>query len=498
MSKRSPAPAFTSFVLTLALGAAACGSDNSGKQTAEPQPSASAGPDEAAEDAEATPDEAKPSREELVANALARVPDIQNGVAELRGLKFETAVPAEYQEEADFRAFVKQEIARELPPEKNAKLGKALHHIGLLKQEMDLAQVLEDAMVTQAGAYYDPKQNKFFLVMVPTSDLILDTISSHELTHALQDQHFNLDKYYYGHEGDGPPLFNEDQLNARRFIVEGEATFLMVVYGGYAMAKLNMLEDKYIEQLRPQLEMFGKMDIDQLTALNKSQAESSFVDMGEDFKKSLDALDTIPLYVLVPLLDSYMKGVMPVYETYVNGGWDAVATLYTNPPDSTEQVLHPADKLVGKRDYPVGISLKAPKGWSELYGEVMGELGWRVYFMVWEADDPTAAAAGWDGDRYMVYENDCALVALIATTWDSPEDAKQFTDAYLASLTKRFPESAAPAKGKGGVVSVPRPDGTSVYVMTKGKDVFIADGAPDDSFVKLAARAKKSKDKRDR
>jgi hypothetical protein len=34
--------------------------------------------------------------------------------------------------------------------------------------------------------------------------------------------------------------------------------------------------------------------------------------------------------------------------------------------------------------------------------------------------------------------------------------------------------------------------------MTKGKDVFIADGAPDDSFVKLAARAKKSKDKRDR
>ena len=84
-------------------------------------------------------------------------------------------------------------------------------------------------MITQAGGYYDPNQGKFFLVMVPNSDLILDTISSHELMHALQDQHFGLNRYYYGHDGEGPSKFNDDEVSARRFIVEGEATLADVV-----------------------------------------------------------------------------------------------------------------------------------------------------------------------------------------------------------------------------------------------------------------------------
>ena len=31
--------------------------------------------------------------------------------------------------------------------------------------------------------------------MVPDSDMILDTMSAHELTHGLQDQHFDLQKF---------------------------------------------------------------------------------------------------------------------------------------------------------------------------------------------------------------------------------------------------------------------------------------------------------------
>jgi len=324
---------------------------------------------------------------------------------------------------------------------------------------------------------------------VPESDLILDTISSHELTHALQDQHFDLDRYYYGHDGDGPPAFNEDELNARRFIVEGEATFVMVAYGAMAMAKINMLEDpKMVKQLRPQLEMFANMSVDQLRTMTQQQA-AAFADMGDDFKKSLEAMDKIPLYVLVPLLESYMKGVLPVYEAYMAGGWDGVADLYEHPPSSTEQVLHPATKLVGKRDEPVAITIPKLSGWNEVQSEVLGELGWRVYFMLWDAQDPDAAAAGWDGDRYTVYEKDGKLVGLIATTWDSPAEAQKFADAYLASLSTRF-SGAESSSGKGWK-AVARSDGGKVFVRSKGSDVYIVDGGDDPKLLDLVAKAKK-------
>jgi len=483
---KSPSlPLFASLIL------AACGSSSeTQKQAGAPSPEAAvtAGA-QGAPVAEATAvddkAEAKPDRDELVRKALGRVPDIQTGVAQLRGLPFKTEVPAEYQSSDDFRAFVKQEIQRELPPERNAKLGKALAHIGLLEQEMDLAKTLEDAMVSQAGAYYDPAQKKYFLVMVTSSDLTLDTISSHELTHALQDQHYDLTKYYYGHDGDGPPTFSEDELNARRFIVEGEATFVMVAYAAFSMAKVNMLEKPYVDKLRGQLEMFANMDIDALVSMTKSQA-GEFADMGEDIQKSIEAMDKIPLYILVPLLESYMKGVMPVYEAYMVGGWDAVGKLYENPPNSTEQVLHPADKLVGKkRDYPVALSFDAPAGYEELHSEVIGELGWRVYFMLWKGSDPVASAAGWDGDRVAVYAKDGKLVGMIATTWDTAADAEEFEKAYSASLAKRFPSGA-------------RDDGTKTFIKRKGKDVYIVDGAADDSLLTQLTKTRKQQHKQDR
>ncbi|RMH41379.1 MAG: hypothetical protein D6689_11285 [Deltaproteobacteria bacterium] len=470
--------------------AAGCGTQSESQKKEEappPAPATTAESTASAEPADAAPAaDTEADRKRLVDRALARVPQIEEGVAKLRGRPFRSPVPAEYQDQDAFRAFVRQEIARELPPEKNRNLGRALAHLGLIDKPLDLAKVAEDAMVSQAGAYYDPKQKKFFVVMVPGNDMMLDTISSHELTHALQDQYFDLERFYYGHDGDGPPKYSEDELNARRFLVEGEATFVMVAYMAYAMAKVNMLEPKLVGQLRPQIDQFANMTIDQLRAMTKQQA-SALGELGDDFKRSIDALDSIPLYVLVPLLASYTKGVLPVYEAYVAGGWDAVDALYKNPPASTEQVLHPADKLVRTRDEPVHIALAAPRGAAPIHEETIGELGWRVYFMQWQAADPVGAAAGWDGDRVAVYERDGALVGLIATTWDTNADAKEFAEAYIASLDKRFP--GAEKADARIVTTVTRPDGGKVLVQRKGQHVFIVDGGTE-ADLKLVTRAR--------
>jgi hypothetical protein len=201
--------------------------------------------------------------------------------------------------------------------------------------------VAEQAMTTQAGAYYDPAAKAFFLVMVPSSDFLLDTISAHELTHGLQDQHFDLAKYL---PSDGS--LDEDAAAARHFVVEGDATFVMLLYGVRSMVG-DQLPPTVIAALREQITKLAAQDLAGLKAQLKSQS-ALFGGMDPEIQKSIDAMDDIPPTVLVPLLDSYMKGALVALTAYEHGGWAAVDALYRDPPSSTEQVLHPDTKL-----YPV-------------------------------------------------------------------------------------------------------------------------------------------------
>lgn len=410
--------------------------------------------------------------------ALARVQTIKTGLASLRALEFKQEVPAQFQSTADFRTFVAAEVRGDHNADRAPDIAKAMLQIGLLASPVDLNQTLEDAMVTQAAAYYDPKQKKFFIVMVPADNMGLDTIAAHELTHALQDQYFDLTAYL-----DPKVALDDDQVTARKFVVEGEATLTMFAYAGEAMAGdalkgKHLLDPAFLPMLKPSLAMAAAMTIDDFKAMTKQQAAGA-TGMSDDIKKSLDAMDTIPPVILVPMMDSYMKGSLAVLEAYQAGGWAEVAKLYSHPPDSTEQVLHPDTKLYPKRDVPKKVTLPKLPGYTEVYGNTAGELEWRIYFGLWNKDAPAAmaAAAGWDGDHWSVVTDKAgALVGLIATTWDTASEAKEFAAAYQASIKARFPNQER-----------------TVWVKTKGANVYIVDGGADATLVDKLVKGTKIK-----
>ncbi|HET7501876.1 MAG TPA: hypothetical protein VFK02_12755, partial [Kofleriaceae bacterium] len=160
---------------------------------------------------------------------------------------------------------------------------------------------------------------------------------------------------------------------------------------------------------------------------------------------------------------------------YQHGGWPSVDQLYRDPPESTEQVLHPRTKLIPTREHPRRVTL-ARSADPELVGNVLGELQWQVYFRLWKSPNAAEASEGWGGDRYSVTRRkDGRLIGRIATIWDSDADARQFADAYVATLAARFPgaDVGDPATG------IARPDGGRVFVRTDGPRVFIVDGADD-------------------
>jgi hypothetical protein len=238
--------------------------------------------------------------------------------------------------------------------------------------------------------------------------------------------------------------------------------------------------------LRDQIEKLASQDLAALEAQVRSQS-ALFGGIDAEIQKSIDAMDDIPPAVLVPLLDSYMKGALVALTAYEHGGWAGVDALYRDPPSSTEQVLHPATKLYPVRDRPHRVAL-ARSADAELAGNVLGELQWKIYFELWKSPHAAEAAEGWGGDRYAVTRRrDGRLIGRIATIWDTPDDARQFADAYVASLAARFPGADLGQLAAG----IARPDGGRVFVRVAGDRVFIVDGADDAGALDALVRSTK-------
>ncbi len=445
-------------------------------------------------------------------DAAADIARVQAAVAALRGLPFRVAVPSAPQTREQFRAFVREDLAHELGPTKNAALSKALAHTGFLPQPLDFAATLEEAETTQVAAYYDPHTGRFHTVATASNNDERDGVVAHELTHALQHQHFDLIAYDGG--PDNAQHLSDDERAARRYLVEGEATFVMLAYqsasGSGSARHLGPLQ---VAGVRMTLTMLSAVDYADVLALVRTGEEAAKLDA--EAKQSLDALARLPPLVALSMVDPYIRGAFLVSEAWARGGWTRVARLYHEPPQSTEQVLHPIEKLLDKRDPPILIrlppaaSLAAPAARiaaaEPLLQETAGELDWRCYFKTWGDPDPEGAADGWGGDLVTVWERGGKAVAAIATRWDTPTDAAEFEGAYRLSLGQRFDRRTAKTSALSTAVTrvtttaavpegagqtrwtIRRPDDTMVVVRRRGLDVDILDGARADEVEPLLA-----------
>ncbi len=315
----------------------------------------------------------------------------------------------------------------------------ALRSLGLIDPTTDLALSLENAYASQAAAYYDPRTKRFSLVMASQDDLIFDSVSAHELTHGLQDQHFELTTYLQGTK-DAP--LNADEQIARRFVTEGDAMFTSIIYLVYAKTKEKELTGLQVTAIRRELAKFDRLDGTAMAAALKQQMASAKIEDAE-IQRSLEAMPTIPPAILEPFLSPYMKGASLIAEAYERGRWAAVDKLYTEPPRSTAEVLHPSDHLFQPRDPPRSITLPSfdAQHLDLLESDVLGELMWGVYFKRWQHVGELQPEVGWNGDRFAIWRDATGKIAvLISTAWDTSYDAKDFYDAYVSTLAARYPD----------------------------------------------------------
>jgi hypothetical protein len=289
-----------------------------------------------------------------------------------------------------------------------------LKKLGLAPPEFQYRAFVIKLLTEQVAGYYDPKVQQFYL-----ADWIelegQKPVMAHELTHALQDQHFNLRRFEKWPKGDS------DAELAAHAMIEGDATLAMTLY----MAKHPLVALAFIR------------------SLGGSNMSS------EQFKQA-------PRAIRESLVFPYEQGTEWATHVYKRGGWKSVSQAFTKLPLSSEHILHPEKyfqyEVPQKVALPDVRSLLGPN-WKKIDYDVNGE--WSLYLILDQfLNSPVEskrAAAGWAGDRYVVYQGPKPGDVFIAqlTAWDSENDAREFYDAYAKRTWRRYPGAEAIDLGSG-------------------------------------------------
>ncbi len=323
-------------------------------------------------------------------------------MATIRGLPVREPIAVAVMSVEELRVILAREIAKQLPPERLAGQTIAMQTLGVIPPGHDLIAGLEALLTEQIGGLYDEQTQRLFVMdWVNLDTQIARAILAHEITHALQDQHFDL--------GASPmmALDNDDAALAALALIEGDAMIAMsewIVAHGNAGFMLEAL---------------------QLLGMDQS------------------ALLSTPRFIQSQLLFPYLSGEGFAMRAHLRTrDHTRIDRLMADWPESTEQILHPERcALIGSAvDHPTPVTLDAaawgvPRAWTRIESNVWGELGVRLIF-----EGPVGGrrapgvGMGWDGDRWEVWRDPASGEAAFiwSTVWDTEADTEEFVAALDA------------------------------------------------------------------
>ncbi|MHC5035876.1 MAG: hypothetical protein ACYTHM_01040 [Planctomycetota bacterium] len=410
-----------------------------------------------------------------------RAQELVKQLEKLRELKFKEEVRFGVKTEAELLSALEKITEEEMPEEKILGIQRAYAKMGLLPRDMNLKKTFLDVLKSQVAGFYNPKTKNLFLIdrtggggkkdpMAAMMEMALsrfgitldDLVTAHELTHALQDQHFDLQRMEKRGEG------NDDRILALKSVFEGDAFLTM----------WEPVVEK-VPFIRRMLNNLGRME-----------------GMGGGLGGGMGAgMEDVPAILKVPLAFPYMGGAKLVGRAREKGGWKAVNALFTDLPLSTEQVLH-IEKYFDDRDDPVFIDFENPKawlpeGWTPLESNSLGELGSRILLDEFLSKAKAEAAAeGWDGDRFAAFAKGKAVCFFWYSTWDEKKEAREFARAYVGLLRKKYKipkETKVDLEGEE-IRFTFSTQGEHGCLTTRGCDVVVIEGLPPEETAALQER----------
>jgi hypothetical protein len=337
----------------------------------------------------------------------------------------------------------------------------------LLPEDFNLRPFLLDMLKEQVAGFYDAKSKTMYLLdwVEPEAQ---KTVLAHELTHALQDQNFGMEKWMQAGEkakGIQQEMERDERRSAREAVLEGQGMIAMI---DYMMAPQGV---KVTDS--PQL-------VEAMRAGMNAAAPNS-----PTFSKA-------PLFLREIMIFPYSEGMnfelQVLLKKGIAGGFEGVLR---HPPDTTRNILEPQTYLASEATPQIKVADvddllgKAWQRWDYGYmGEYDVELLMKEWFDTRTADD---VSPGWRGGYYLSYrKNDRKapadsrigpedLAMTYISKWETPAKARAFAILYSNGVEKRYMKATVTKPLADGNRVVWSTEEGPVIVEVKGDMVFVSE-----------------------
>lgn len=338
-----------------------------------------------------------------------RVLDLVRFVEDERDLRFDHPVEVEFLTAEEYSRETTTEEA-EITEEEREEIERfegAFRALGLIQGDVDLIEESNELSDEGTLAFYEFDAER---IVVRGTELTVDLRVTlvHELTHALQDQHFDIGRI--------DDLETDGEMAALQALIEGDAT---------------RVENAYIDELE------------------EAELEEYEEASGPDAAPELDVPEVLLAYFSAP----YVLGEQMVEVLTAAQGGDAVDEAFADPPTTEEHLFDPFTYLDDDESLTVE-SLAPPDGAEVLDDGDFGALTW--FLLLAERIQPHAALRavdGWGGDAYVLYESDGRPCIAVRFVGDTEGDTAEMAEA-LDVWTERMPEGAAKVSREGEAVDL--------------------------------------------
>ena len=384
---------------------------------AAPQHQPTTPPPEAQPQQKAAPSRITPQQAQQL---FRSVDEILKWVSQDTGLPIKHPVKRELASREQVEKYILERISEDEDARRLERSQLVLQRFGLLPRQFDLRSFLVSLLKEQVAGFYNAKNKTVYLLDWVEPDE-QKPVLAHELTHALQDQNFGLEKFAKSaRSGSDAEMNGDERLAARQAAVEGQGMVTLIDYilapTGTSITQAPQLADamQYAMTSGPNMEIFNGA----------------------------------PLYIQEVLLFPYRYGLTFERDLLAKGGKEkAFAGVFRNPPQDTRQVMQPATYLAGQSVQPLKLPEFAAATGSAYKKFDVGTIGqFDTMAMVKQYSDARnaeALAPKWRGGVYYAAQpangDGKAVPAVVyISRWEDADAAAQFAGIYAAALPKRY------------------------------------------------------------
>ncbi|HEY6418013.1 MAG TPA: hypothetical protein VIX59_03335 [Candidatus Binataceae bacterium] len=350
---------------------------------------------------------------------------VRDRVQAMRGLKFTSKVPISYLSVDQVETRFKAEFAHQLSERELETSVEENKMIGLYPADFKIDKDRMAMTALELAGFYDPRRKDLVIVDRPLSVVVperlrnavemyekLETagVLAHEFTHALQDQNYQIGTTQQHNKG------NDDRELAFKAVVEGDATL-----SGFGV-------------------VFGRLDEASMDYLLSHLQEVAPVFMART--------EGMPHAMTELMLFQYFDGACFVADAFHRKGWPGVNALFTKPPQSTQQILHPElyfDTSTPPKIVKLAGYARTLHDWTKEDEDTYGELIIKIMLerTMGESTPYVQAARKWSGDRIVALARGNSVTVLWMIAFRDQNSADTFSRLYSGILDKVLPGSTA-------------------------------------------------------